>query len=161
MTQPLASIVETRSAQMFPVLSAGEIGRLRRFGEGRRYADGEALAKAGEPGHGIEILISGQVEISRPDEYLAFARERPALFEALFTLRTGLRFAEADTKTELKDAFAALAAVIPPRRNKVEVATGTFWAALHGLAELEHSGRIRESARDERVALVLGALCKD
>ena len=93
--------------------------------------------------------------------YLAFARERPALYEAMFTLRIGLRFAEADTKAELKDAFAALAAVIPPRRNKVEVATETFWAALHGLAELEHSGRIRESARDERVALVVGALCKD
>ena len=68
-TQPPASIIETRAAQMFPVLSAGEIARLRRFGEGRRYADGEALAKAGEPGHGIEILISGQVEISQPDEY--------------------------------------------------------------------------------------------
>jgi hypothetical protein len=70
-------------------------------------------------------------------------------------MQTGLRFAEADTKSELKDAFAALAAVIASSRSDVETATETFWAALHGLAELEHSGRIRHNARDERVALVV------
>jgi thioredoxin reductase (NADPH) len=69
MTEPVASIIETRAAQMFPVLTAGEIARLRRFGEPRRYADGEALATVGEAGHGIEILLSGQVEISQHDEY--------------------------------------------------------------------------------------------
>lgn len=87
--------------------------------------------------------------------YLTFAREHPALYAAMFTMPTGLRFAEADTRSELKDGFAALAAVVAPARSDVEVATETFWAALHGLAELEHSGRIRPSARDARVALVV------
>lgn len=87
--------------------------------------------------------------------YLAFAREHPALYEAMFTMPTGLRFAEAETKSELKDAFAALAAVVTPSRSDVEVATETFWAALHGLAELERSNRIRHSARAERVTLVV------
>ena len=90
--------------------------------------------------------------------YLTFASEQPALYEAMFTMPTGLRFAEADTKLELKDAFAALAAVVTPSRIDVEIATETFWAALHGLAELERSGRIRHSARDERVALVVDGL---
>ena len=90
--------------------------------------------------------------------YLTFAGEHPALYEAMFTMPTGLRFAEADTKTELKDAFAALAAVLTPSSIDVEIATETFWAALHGLAELERSGRIRPSARDERVALVVDGL---
>lgn len=90
--------------------------------------------------------------------YLAFARRHPALYEAMFTLPTGLRFAEADTRSELKDAFAALAAVVAPFRSDVELATETFWAALHGLAELERSGRIRRSARDQRVSLVVRAL---
>ena len=90
--------------------------------------------------------------------YLAFATEHPALYEAMFTMPTGLRFAEADTKPELKDAFAALAAVVTPSTIDVEIATETFWAALHGLAELEGSGRIRHSARDERVAFVVNGL---
>lgn len=90
--------------------------------------------------------------------YLAFASEHPALYEAMFTMPTGLRFAEADTKPELKDAFAALTAVLTPSNSDVEVAAETFWAALHGLAELERSGRIRHSARDERVALVVHGL---
>ena len=90
--------------------------------------------------------------------YLAFARRHPALYEAMFTMPTGLRFAEAETKSELKDAFAALAAVVSPSGFDVGVATETFWAALHGLAALERSGRIRQSARIERVALVVRGL---
>jgi hypothetical protein len=76
----------------------------------------------------------------------------------MFTLPTGLRFAEAETKLELKAAFDALAAIVTPANTEVAVATETFWAALHGLAELERSGRIRHSARVERVALVVRGL---
>lgn len=90
--------------------------------------------------------------------YLAFARKHPALYEAMFTLPTGLRFAEVETKSELKDAFEALAAVVTPSSTDVAVATETFWAALHGLVELERSGRIRHSVRIERVALVVRGL---
>jgi len=86
--------------------------------------------------------------------YLAFAREHPAVYEAMFAMRTNLQFAEADTRSELKEAFAALAAVVPSSRSDVEVATETFWAGLHGLAELERAGRIRPSAREERIALL-------
>ena len=90
--------------------------------------------------------------------YLAFAQTHPALYAAMFTLPTGLRFAAAETRPELKDAFEALAAVVTPSSTDVAVATETFWAALHGLAELERSGRIRLNARTERVALVVRGL---
>lgn len=90
--------------------------------------------------------------------YLAFARKHPALYEAMFTLPTGLRFAEAETRLELKAAFDALAAVVTPASVDVATATETFWAALHGLAELERSGRIRRGARTERIALVVHGL---
>jgi AcrR family transcriptional regulator len=86
--------------------------------------------------------------------YLAFAREHPAVYQAMFAMRTDLHFAEADTRPELRGGFAALAAAIPPSVSDIEVATETFWAALHGQAELERSGRIRPSARDERIALL-------
>ncbi len=87
--------------------------------------------------------------------YLGFACEHPALYEAMFTMPIGLRFAEADTRPELRAAFAALAAIVTPAGSENDVATETFWAALHGLAELERSGRIRRSARDERVVLLV------
>ena len=93
--------------------------------------------------------------------YLAFARAHPALYEAMFVMPTTLRFAEADTRLELKGAFAALAAVVTPSKSDVEAATETLWAVLHGFAELERSGRIRPSARDERIALVVNVLLDD
>jgi len=87
--------------------------------------------------------------------YLAFASRHPALYEAMFTLPTGLRFAEVETKQELKEAFLAIAAVVRPFASDPELSTETFWASLHGLAELDRSGRTRRSVLAERVALVV------
>jgi AcrR family transcriptional regulator len=90
--------------------------------------------------------------------YLAFALSRSALYEAMFVLPTDLRFAKADTPPELRAAFEALAAVVAPFCADVDLVTETFWAALHGFAELERSGRIRPGARDERITLLVGAI---
>jgi AcrR family transcriptional regulator len=90
--------------------------------------------------------------------YLAFALSRPALYQAMFILPTNLRFAEAGTRPELRAGFEALAAVVTPFCVDGDVVTETFWASLHGLAELERSGRIRPSARDERIARVVRAI---
>ena len=90
--------------------------------------------------------------------YLAFAHNRPALYEAMFTLPTNLRFGESETRPELRAGFEALAAVVTPFCVDVDVVTETFWAALHGLAELERSGRIRPSAHDERIARLVRAI---
>ena len=89
--------------------------------------------------------------------YLDFARDNPALYEAMFTMPTELLFAEGDTKSELREAFEVLAAVVPSSLN-VDVATETFWAALHGLVQLESSGRIKHSTRLARVALIVRSL---
>ena len=90
--------------------------------------------------------------------WLAFALSRPALYEAMFILPTDLRFAEAGTRPELRAAFEALAAVVTPFCADVDAATETFWAVLHGLSELERSGRIRPAARGERMNLVVRAI---
>jgi hypothetical protein len=82
--------------------------------------------------------------------YLAFARRHPALYEATFTLPTRLRFAEPDTKPELKDGFEALAAVVAPSSAHVGAATETFRAALHGLAELIRALRSDQAGRADR-----------
>jgi thioredoxin reductase (NADPH) len=65
MTPPTQSIVDSRREQMFPTLEAAEIERLRRFGAVRSYVSGEALGKIGESGHGLTIVLAGQVEVSR------------------------------------------------------------------------------------------------
>jgi endonuclease YncB( thermonuclease family) len=61
------SILETRREQVFPILEAAEIERVRRFGTVRRYADGDPLAKVGVVGPGLTIILTGVVEVSRHD----------------------------------------------------------------------------------------------
>ena len=57
------SIIETRRYQMFPILLPEEIERVRRFGEMRSFAAGEALARVGEPAPGLMIILSGKVDV--------------------------------------------------------------------------------------------------
>jgi thioredoxin reductase (NADPH) len=67
MATPPQSVIETRRHQMFPTLERAEIERVRRFGEVRRYGAGEALAKVGEVGHGLTVILAGKVEITQHD----------------------------------------------------------------------------------------------
>ena len=90
--------------------------------------------------------------------YLDFALEQGALYEAMFALPNSLRFSDPETRPELRAAFDALAAVVTPFCADVETTTETFWAALHGLAQLERSRRLRRGLRQERMALVVHAL---
>lgn len=92
--------------------------------------------------------------------YLDFAFARPAMYAAMFVLPSGLRFAEPDAPPALRDAFDALVAVIAPFCRDVELATETFWAALHGLAALERDGRIRPAFRTDRINLVVRTIAE-
>jgi thioredoxin reductase (NADPH) len=68
MAAPIQSIIETRRYQMFPTLERAEIERVRRFGEIRHYGAGEALAKVGQVGAGLTIILAGKVDITQPHE---------------------------------------------------------------------------------------------
>src|SRR5215469_14356034 len=59
------STLESRHEQMFPVLEASEIERIRRYGVVRVFAAGGSLAKMGEVGHGLAIILAGEVEVTR------------------------------------------------------------------------------------------------
>jgi len=61
------STINTRREQMFPKLEPREMDRLRRFGEVRRYAAGEALFVTGEVAPGMCVLIKGSVRVTRRD----------------------------------------------------------------------------------------------
>lgn len=89
--------------------------------------------------------------------YLDFARQIPAVYDAMFIRATGLRFAAEDTPPELEAAFAEV------RRGVGEVAadrdvdalTEVFWAALHGLVTLSRAGRLRPGHDAERIRLLV------
>src|SRR5712672_3000082 len=68
MSLPNPSIMDTRRHQMFPVLEPAEIERVRRFGKVRSYGVGEALAKVGETGQGLTIILAGEVQITQRDQ---------------------------------------------------------------------------------------------
>src|SRR5262245_23027711 len=59
------TIIETRRHQMFPTLSPEEIDRVRRFGEPRKFAAGEALASVGQLAPGMMIILSGLVDVTQ------------------------------------------------------------------------------------------------
>jgi thioredoxin reductase (NADPH) len=63
----LPPIFETRRDQIFPKLEAHEIERMRRFGEVRSFAAGEALATAGHVSSGLMVILSGQGEVTQHD----------------------------------------------------------------------------------------------
>jgi thioredoxin reductase (NADPH) len=68
MAEPTQTTIATRGAQMFPTLTPEEMTRLRRFGEARRFAQGEAIATVGQTGPGLVLILEGEVEVSQHDE---------------------------------------------------------------------------------------------
>jgi thioredoxin reductase (NADPH) len=67
MAVPPKSIIDTRHDQMFPNLEASEVERVRRFGEVQSFGAGEALASVGNVGHGLSIVLSGDVDVTQHD----------------------------------------------------------------------------------------------
>src|SRR5262249_60869867 len=55
-----------RYEDAFPVLSASEIERLRRFGTVHRYSSGQALYQTGKASPGMAIILSGHVTGAAP-----------------------------------------------------------------------------------------------
>src|SRR5690349_4143748 len=94
----------------------------------KHFSGMEQIADA----HAIRASGGSLAEVAHA--YLEFARANPAVYDAMFTRATGLRFAADDTPPELEAAFAEM------RRAVGEVAGGrdadtlteVFWASLHG-----------------------------
>lgn len=112
---------------------------------------GDVLARAREGRRAPRAVLKRVVHA-----YLDFAEENPALYDAMFTRTTTLRFAEADTPPQLTTAFGqlrdAVSAVAPGQ--DVDTLSEVFWAGLHGLVTLARGGRLRaghDSARVERL----------
>jgi AcrR family transcriptional regulator len=93
--------------------------------------------------------------------YLDFARDNPAVYDAMFTGRTTLRFAEPDTPPQLVAAFDELhqAMSLVAREANADTLAEVFWAALHGLTSLDRGGRLRPEYDRERVDALIARFC--
>ncbi|OBI82190.1 TetR/AcrR family transcriptional regulator [Mycobacterium sp. 1245805.9] len=89
--------------------------------------------------------------------YLDFARDNPAVYDAMFTRATTLRFAAQDTPPQLTAAFDALHQAVGAVAGDQDADTLTevFWAALHGLVTLGRTGRLRPDHEAERLQLLV------
>jgi len=90
--------------------------------------------------------------------YLAFAAERPALYQAMFVLPIDVKFASVDTPPALKAAFGELAGALKPFDPQPELRAEVTWAALHGLAVLRRGGRIPPEGHEARVDLLVSQI---
>jgi len=89
--------------------------------------------------------------------YSTYATENPALYDAMFTRGTRLRFGPQDSAAPLSTAYAELraaAATITGERD-IETLTEVLWAALHGLTTLSRNDRLRPHHDTERLDLLL------
>jgi thioredoxin reductase (NADPH) len=134
-------VTETRREQVFPVLEPAEIERLRRFGTPRSYAPGEALIRIGEAGHGLMLIVTGEVEVVQRDglgHHRTVVTYGPGSFMGELAQLTG--------RPVLVDAFARApveAVLIPPDRLRAVL-----------IAEAELGERIMRALILRRVALI-------
>ena len=96
------------------------------------------------------------------DAYLRFARERPALYDAMFVQQVDIPFGTSETPAELRAAFGEFVAAVEPVAGDrdLETLTEVFWSALHGIATLTHGRRLRPDHHQDRLDLVLDAFRK-
>jgi AcrR family transcriptional regulator len=89
--------------------------------------------------------------------YLNFARDNPAVYDAMFTRATTLRFAAQDTPPQLTAAFAELhhAVGAVADEHDADALIQLFWAALHGLVTHNRAGRLRPGYDSDRLQLLI------
>ncbi|WP_084428048.1 TetR/AcrR family transcriptional regulator [Kibdelosporangium aridum] len=92
--------------------------------------------------------------------YLSFAEDNPAVYDAMFTMNTRLRFAEEDTPEPMKAGFRAIQDVLKPvaKGRDLGIFTELAWSALHGLVTLTRGGRLPAEGQRERIAMLVDQL---
>ena len=67
MSDARPDLIASRGAQMFPELSAEEMDRLAPFGTPISFRAGEMVARVGEIGQGLVLILAGEIEVTRRD----------------------------------------------------------------------------------------------
>jgi hypothetical protein len=125
---------------------------------GGRQAVIDAVALGGFEAIANALEAAPAEALDRMRTYLAFAAGQPRVYEAMFSMPSGLTFGTGTGPDALRRAFAAIAAVFPGSDGtEAEVA----WATIHGLATLEIGKRLPESRARARLAYAHRALTRD
>jgi thioredoxin reductase (NADPH) len=83
-----------REAQMFPILEAEEIARLRRYGVPQRFAAGERIYETGKPIPGLLVVLAGAIRVTGRDGHghdLPVVDHVPGAFSGELGLLSGRR----------------------------------------------------------------------
>lgn len=85
--------------------------------------------------------------------YLEFARTRPALYDAMFTMPIGVPFASQQTPAPLRAGFNELAAALQPLAagRDAGIYAEVAWSALHGMAALSRGHRLSPGGEQARL----------
>ncbi len=111
---------------------------------------GLALEKArqrAKRGHAIEMVANA---------YLHFAAASPALYEAMFSLSLSVPFGDPTTPPELHFAFSQLLELFSKQSARSETLSESFWASLHGTADLTRTKRLPPKRQKERLRALVG-----
>ena len=89
--------------------------------------------------------------------FSSFASENPALYDAMFTRTSRLRFGAEDTPAPLTAAFTEIREAVAADGNgpDVDTLTEVLWAALHGLTTLGRNERLRPGLDTDRIELLV------
>jgi AcrR family transcriptional regulator len=118
------------------------------FASRQALIDAVALGGFGDLAAALEAVDAAPM--ARMRAYLDFAAAHPRVYEAMFSLPSGLAFAADDTPEPLHRAFSGIRGAFPDADGtRAEVA----WSALHGLATLQAAGRLRASHAQARLDL--------
>ncbi len=110
----------------------------------------DAVALSGFSDLAAALEAADTSPMARMRAYLDFAAAHPRVYEAMFSLPSRLAFATDDTPEPLHRAFSGIRDAFPDADGtRAEVA----WSALHGLATLQASGRLRASQAQARLDL--------
>lgn len=134
----------------------------KHFSGMEQIADAIAIDGFGELAQAIRAARSGAGTpaadlTAMAHAYLDFARDNPAVYDAMFTRATSLPFAADATPPQLKDAFAELRQAVDrvAGERDADGLTEVLFAALHGLVTLGRGGRLRSGHDAERLQLLV------
>ncbi|WP_336649024.1 TetR/AcrR family transcriptional regulator [Microbacterium sp. MMO-10] len=88
--------------------------------------------------------------------YLDFAREHPAVYEAMASARSSVVFAAEETPEELRRGFRMLELAVggTDARDRA-VRAELLWSTLHGLSQLDAHARLDAALEDDRTAAIV------
>ncbi len=141
MPKIIQTVIEQRGDQMFPTLEAVDMDRLERFGDRCEFAEGQPLVRTGESGHGLILILSGEVDVTQRDE-----GEENALIVTHGSGSFMGELAQLSGRPSLVDGYARTpvdALIIPPDRLRALL-----------VAEAELGERIMRALILRRVGLI-------